>query len=350
MKPRALIGFDGFVDRIQAVVKTRTSPDQYVAFRSLTDYVRRLDSAIGRKTNIEVVDLQEKVGGNGPIMAFAMSGLEVEVCCIGTLSAGEAEQMPAPVFAELSERCELISVGRHARSSALEFPDGKIIQNELESLNSLSWSDIVAAVGGDRLRARIASSDLVALVNWTMIPKSNGTFTDMPALIKAHASRRACVFVDLADPAKKPSGDLNELLAILRSMAGHQRVALGLNMSEAEQVAARLHLNIEADRSQESWRLMLTTMASRIGLHMVVVHNARVSMALRRHTAGDSISSIEWAWVPTCNQPAPRVLTGAGDTFNAGFCTSLLMGESLKVCVQAGNSAAYDYITTGTHT
>ena len=43
----------------------------------------------------------------------------------------------------------------------------------------------------------------------------------------------------------------------------------------------------------------------------------------------------------------PKILTGAGDHFNAGFCCSILRGDSLRSALQTGNHCAAEYIRTG---
>src|SRR5690606_10680155 len=84
-KPRALIGFDGFVDEIIDVVATRHSPTSYQRFATISQLAKRIADAAGLSTNLELVTTQVKLGGNGPIMANALAGLGVDVTYIGSV-------------------------------------------------------------------------------------------------------------------------------------------------------------------------------------------------------------------------------------------------------------------------
>src|SRR5690606_1424377 len=120
---RGLIGFDGFVDEIIDVVATRTSPDHYERIPTIAELARRIGDAAGLSTNLEMVPTQVKLGGNGPIMANALTSMGMAVTYIGCLGYPEIH----PVFAELAEKCDVISVAEPGHTDALEFADGKVM-------------------------------------------------------------------------------------------------------------------------------------------------------------------------------------------------------------------------------
>jgi sugar/nucleoside kinase (ribokinase family) len=81
-----LAGFDGFVDTILHVVAERRSPSDYSRLTTLSAFSERiLEAYDGRNTNIEMVPRLTKIGGNGPIFAFALARFGIPVSYIGCL-------------------------------------------------------------------------------------------------------------------------------------------------------------------------------------------------------------------------------------------------------------------------
>jgi hypothetical protein len=75
LKFQCLLGFDGFVDEIFHVVEQRQSPTKYSAFGSIKGFGNKVNAAAGKSANFEIVPQTKKLGGNGPIMSFALSTL-----------------------------------------------------------------------------------------------------------------------------------------------------------------------------------------------------------------------------------------------------------------------------------
>src|SRR5215510_2530158 len=84
-KSRMLVGFDGFVDTIIHVVKTRHSPVKYDRYDTMRDWAQRIDAASGISANFEMMTQMVKLGGNGPIMANALDAFGFRVGYIGNL-------------------------------------------------------------------------------------------------------------------------------------------------------------------------------------------------------------------------------------------------------------------------
>src|SRR5690606_10245415 len=130
------------------------------------DFAKRIAAAAGFSTNIELVPHTVKLGGNGPIMALALAKSGAAVTCIGTLGLPE----PHPVFAELAQLAEVISIANPGRTQALEFRDGKLMLGRLESLYGLSWERLLEHVPVARWLELCGRAQLLAMNNWTMIP------------------------------------------------------------------------------------------------------------------------------------------------------------------------------------
>jgi hypothetical protein len=84
-KTRTVVGFDGFVDTILQVVKTRQSPTKYEPFPNMAEWAERVAAAAGVSANFEFAQQMVKLGGNGPIMANALTALGTQLSYIGCL-------------------------------------------------------------------------------------------------------------------------------------------------------------------------------------------------------------------------------------------------------------------------
>ncbi|MCL5099086.1 MAG: hypothetical protein M1608_16435, partial [Candidatus Omnitrophica bacterium] len=92
----AFLGLDGFVDEIIHVVDQRQDAEHYERVSTIAKLGEKIAAAAGKSTNIELVNQRTKLGGNGPIMANALSSFGVQVTYLGALG------YPAlhPVFAD----------------------------------------------------------------------------------------------------------------------------------------------------------------------------------------------------------------------------------------------------------
>ncbi|MCB1136371.1 MAG: hypothetical protein KDK78_08895 [Chlamydiia bacterium] len=318
---RCFIRFDGFRDDILTVVDQRKSPSSFTAIPSIAALGQRISSAAGHSTNLELVSRCSKIGGNAPILCAAMlpAGHEITLCAaLG--SHGSID----PIFDSLASSCaHCVSIGAPGHSQALEFQDGKIILGQLESISHLNTESIFAQLAPERLVRILDQTDLFASVNWTMLLGMNALWQYLIKHICPQLSERRSkpyLFIDLADPSKRPPTDLKEALKLMRQFETYFHVILGLNCSEARQVAQTFDSAIHCD-SMEATLEAAQGLQSRTGLSQILIHATRWAAAAsskdRYAVAG-----------PYCE--APALSTGAGDNFNAGYCTGLLYGLSME--------------------
>ncbi|MFA5467053.1 MAG: hypothetical protein WC251_04295, partial [Candidatus Izemoplasmatales bacterium] len=64
-KLNLLIGFDGFIDEIVHVVDKRLDSENYSRIETISALAKRIGRASGLSTNIELVPITKKIGGNG---------------------------------------------------------------------------------------------------------------------------------------------------------------------------------------------------------------------------------------------------------------------------------------------
>ena len=77
---QAVVGLDGFVDKIVAPVEKRLGlGDHFEPVPTIAEMGAKISAAAGKSANIELYPRFDKLGGNGPIMANAMLSLGMDV-------------------------------------------------------------------------------------------------------------------------------------------------------------------------------------------------------------------------------------------------------------------------------
>ncbi|WFB36781.1 PfkB family carbohydrate kinase [Kiritimatiellota bacterium B12222] len=322
-----LIGFDGFIDEIIRLVDTRQSVDEFTPIGTITQFGTRVTAAAGKSCNIEMVQQQIKLGGNGPIMAnnLVEQGYAVNYC--GALGA---DGVVNAIFTEFTDRCkEVITLADPGYSEALEFDDGKVIMGKMSTLAEVNWESVLAQLPEDKLSAMIEKMDLIGCVNWTMLPNMNSILKGLGGLL-AKRSSRAKLFIDLTDPRKRSKEDIAGVLQILKEIQSGVDVILGLNEDESIQVATVLFGDEGDDLTARAQKIR-----TELGLFQVVVHPTRSA----------AVASAEGEWfVEGPFTPKPKLTTGAGDNFNAGYCNGLLSGLDPEACLVTGVCSSGFYV------
>ncbi|MFP4203602.1 MAG: PfkB family carbohydrate kinase [Opitutales bacterium] len=330
---KALVGIDGFVDKIVHPIDKRSGAgDQYTAIRTIPDFAARIASAAGKSANIELAPVVEKIGGNGPIMASAQCAHGLEVRYIGALG----KDVIHPVFLEFAERTRAISITDPGVTHAAEFNDGKILFGSMACLEEITYQRLIDLTGEAELVRIIGESDLVAMVNWTMIPFLSEVLRDLLNKIMPQAPERVGrrFFFDLADPEKRGDDELREALGLFADFEPYGEVILGLNLREAEQVHKLLGFDA-SENTAENLEKLAADIRSTLKLHTVVVHPTdSAACATPEGTA--------YVAGPYCEDP--KITTGAGDHFNAGFVTARLLDLSPKAALTVAVATSGYYV------
>jgi sugar/nucleoside kinase (ribokinase family) len=341
----ALVGFDGFIDSIIHMVDVRhdMSPSGYVRLKTISAFATRCADASGKSTNIEQVLLEDRFGGNGPLMAGGLAQLGMKVDYVGAVGQGPSLALH-PVFAPFAARCRrVVPVAEPSTTDCLEFDDGKLMFNNTANVQQVTWERLVERVGLDSLRAMVDEAALLGIVNWSLLGGVPGIWRGLVREVLPRASAKARrVFIDLSDPAKRTDGDIRGAIEQLRELEAAPGVAvtLGLNLAESQRIASVLGLGVYGEGSMATLGQRVSQAAAAIrellGLDCVVIHP--------REGAGAADASGASGWFDGPFTAHPKLSTGAGDHFNGGFAFAQVHGLALEECLATGCAVSGAYV------
>jgi sugar/nucleoside kinase (ribokinase family) len=344
---RAFVGFDGFIDLILRPVASRASmaADDYTPVRTMSEFADRIKAAAGKSTNIETVLHEARFGGNGPLMAGALGSLGFSVTYAGAVGTGGVNSSLHPVFVPFAERCSrVVTLAEPSTTACYEFADGKLMLNDRTNVQKVTRGSLIEAFGAEGLRRAVGDADLIGLVNWSLMGGVADLLTffgqellpSLPAPTKPRT-----LFIDLADPTPRSRDELRACLSSLVAMdrVPGCRVTLGLNLMESEIVAAALGADgafkNTTSRPADAVRRAAVDIRAALGLTSVVIHP-------REGAAAATESESCWFDGPFCE--SPKLSTGAGDHFNAGYATAAAAGLPIAQCLAAGTATSGFYV------
>ncbi len=331
----ALVGLDGFVDKIVRPVDQRSGQgENYTPLKTISAFAERIADAAGKSTNIELAPVVDKLGGNGPIMANAQRALGIKVRYIGALGDPEIH----PVFKQFAEQTEAVSLVEPGITHAAEFTDGKIMLGSMASMDLISYEQIITKMGEGAFLDAFSRADLIAMVNWTMIPNMSSIFNAFLDRVLAHLPPHdnRVFFFDLADPQKRSRGDISNVLKIISRFQSHGHAILGLNLKEAQQVDAILGFS-PLGAEPEDLKKMASRIRNQLKIGTVVVHPSTGAACATRD---------ESVYVKGPYTEDPKITTGAGDHFNAGFVTARMLGLSPEASLTMAVATSGLYVRT----
>jgi hypothetical protein len=330
----ATIGYDGFVDEIIEVVDKRLDFENHTSVERIHTFAEKVFAASGRSSNFELIVKTVKLGGNGPIMANALAAAGLPITYIGCLGYPTLH----PVFEELSARATIHSIAEPGHTDALEFADGKLMMGKLASIKDVSWSNMKDRIGIPAIQKAFEQARLVASVNWTMVPHMESIWKGLiDEVLPNLTDQRRLFFFDVADPEKRTPEDKKRVLDYLKEFRPFGEVVLGLNLKEAIQVAEVLGLP-EMGEPEAAIEMLSSRIRAALDIHGVVIHPRSGAAA---DVDGESATFLG----PMVAEP--KISTGGGDHFNAGFCLGRLLEMSVAESLCLGTATSGYYVRTG---
>jgi hypothetical protein len=331
----ALVGLDGFIDKIQHPVQHQDQSGS-TFYSSLDQFGQRIREAAGQSAQVELHTNTIKLGGNAPIFANALACLGIPNTCLGTFGYPQIH----PVFQEIHEDCDMVSLGMAAETNALEFDDGKLILSELSTFQNLDWAWVKNHLDFDQLVQKVSDSKLIALVDWCNLPHATDIWTGFfHEIVQTSIIGKPHFFFDLADPTKKSDEEINLVTSIINRFSDYGQVTFGLNVNEATKLAqffARQTGNaIEGDNLKELGSFLYQHMS----IDQLLIHPLDGCMM---------IDAVGYSYLDGRVVKKPVVSTGGGDNFNAGFCFGLLNGFNKEESMVLAMATSGAYVQHGT--
>jgi hypothetical protein len=334
IQKKVFIGFDGYVDKIQKAVKSR-SKDVVEYYPTLTEFAQRIDLASGKSGQVELVTQEIKIGGNAPIMANALGALGVKSLCLG--NAGYPTRHPQ--YNNLNNNVEVLSIGEPAETNALEFNDGKMILSELSTFRKINWDYVKELIGLENITNHLSNSAILALVGWCNPDHATDVWKGILNDVMPNYSEKDLIFFDLADPTKKSKEDLLEVIEVINSYTKFGKVILGINENETNKLFAILSKEypdeaIEGTDLIDRGRFIYSVM----NIEGLLIHPTDRCIMIN----GNEIINLEGKVIEE-----PRISTGGGDNLNAGFCVGYILGLSVEESMILGMATSGAYVKNG---
>ena len=299
-------------------------------FESKRAFGEKIVELGSRNASFDLTEVAAKIGGNGPNTAHALGRLGLRVDCIGMLGHPRVHDL----FAKMDANCSLHSFADPTQTTALEFDDGKVMLAGSALLRTVDWPMIRDLIGLDKLIELYAQSDIVGFVNWGEIEHATEIWEGVERDVFPKADPKKCriAFFDLADPTKRDR-NFDRLTALIGRLSANHETVLCLNRNEAQAVAR--HLSIEPASRPED---LGAAIYAAITVDTLVIRDPHTAMAWTNNGLAEA---------GTFHVPLPRLSTGGGDNFNAGYCFARLAGLDVRPSLVVASAVAGLYVATG---
>ena len=322
-------GFDGFIDiLVKPIMKKKKDGHEY--FSSIASFGEYLISKSSMSSSIELETITEKIGGNMPIYAHALTTFGLTCDCIGTLGLPNVKE----IFSSLSEHASLTSVGNPGHCTALEFSDGKVMLARNSSIDELDYNLLIDYLGTDRLINWMQNSDAVALLNWSEMRGVSSIWRGLldHILPKASINVNHLLIIDVSDCSCRCADEIREMTELISKFSHYFRVVFSMNYNEVLSICQAF------DQVSSDIPDMIRFISEKTNVKEIVIH-----LLDRAFVFDDGKSCI----IPGKRIEAPLLTTGGGDNFNAGLTLGLLGGLYLQDAVALANAAGGFYVVNG---
>lgn len=349
-----IVGFDGYLNKIQKIVKSKEE-GKSVYYNSITEVAQQVAAMVGSCGNIELRNLELTYGGTAPTLANALGNLGLHNTCIGTMGYPEI----LSVFEEIHPNCEAVSIAQAAQNNIMEFDDGKLAFSEVSTFEQLTWSYVAAIAGIENLARWIYESQLIAFVNWSSLNHGTDIWKGIlnnvieniapaqinPKKIAYHTKSRYEIsdglgmhhkhfLFDLGKPSQRTNNAIKEVLDVITQYAAYGKVTLSLTDEDAKIV----YVLLKAEAVEVEIATMATDILTLTNIHHVIIreqHN--VTVATKKQVYQQEIVL----------NPKHRIISGAQENFNAGFCLGLLLDLPMAQLLLLAIATETEFLTYG---
>lgn len=326
-----LMGFDGFVDKILKPIRTKTQ-ETAVVFKTTKEFTDYLAEKSGKSCSVDMEVIQEKIGGNMPIVANALGTLGCKTVCIGAMGTPEI----LPIFKDMSSNCSLISVSNPGYCSSLEFEDGKLMLATNTDIDKLDYETLIAHVSEKELIEYFNKCDAVTFLNWGELVCSNDIWEKILLNIIPACTfdKKKLMFVDFSDFSKKTTEEVIKMMEMLKAYEEHFDITVSLNENEMDLFLEKLEIGNE----DASFKERILKLSKEFPCKNFVVHLLGSSCYVK----DNEVYTIEKDVIKE-----PQIITGGGDNFNAGLLFGLLLDFSIDKAIKVGSAVSCLYVERG---
>ncbi len=331
-KKKIATGFDGFVDTIVRVVKDKAEGSS-TFIPEMAEFGDYIIAHKGHNFFVELDEVITKSGGNMPNFASALAQLGCNISCVGALGYPVLH----PAFKSMPANCTLHGYANPGITTALEFNDGKMMMSQVGSLNQATWDTVVERIGQTALMEIYSTSQLIGVLNWGELDNATSLWSGLlhNILVKfEQPEKKQIIFFDLCDCSRRTNSALLEVLALIAEYAKYFRVVLSLNGHETRVVGNALGADGEDGALERLGNFIFTKLPA----ECLLVHHAQEAWLWTKNECFNRKSFFT---------AQPKISTGAGDNFNAGFCAGLLMGLHPDACLLMAHATASCYLQSG---
>ncbi len=325
----AFVGFDGFVDIIYKIIRTKNdSETQY--FNQIGEFGNYIVGKGHNNFSLELVEIQEKIGGNATNFTKAISNLSVSVHLLASLGFPKIH----PIFKTFPKNTKLISYAEPGRALAFEFDDGKMMLYQNGILNEINWEKLKTIIGLHKIISLFESNHLLCLLNWAEIPGMTSIYMGiLDEILPKINTNNKITFFDLADCSNRSPSNIIEILKIIGKYQTYTTTILSLNENEANSI-----FHVLFDTNKAEIQKIGEALISKLKINTILIHTKLQSIVF--HPDKSFISKTDFI-------EKPLISTGAGDHFNAGYCAAILKDIEPENALLHANKVANLYIRTG---
>lgn len=321
---KVVFGFDGVVDRVRRVVAKRTGPEEYASMETMSEFSGRIAESAGMDTSlsIEWQNDGKRAGGHTSHLGRAMERIGCKPTLIGTFG-----EPPVETFTSEYEHADLLSVGQHATTDAVEFSDGKVLLSDSGILASLDWETLCDSIELNTLASRIDRTKVFGIGYWATVLQMStileGLREELWPRLRDPPER---IIFDPADIRRLSRPALESGLDALDALDDTVPITVSSNRAETLRIA-----DLFGDAERMTLREAARTAQEGLGVSKFVVHTVREAVS-----ATDG--RVERVDIPHIDDPA--LTTSAGDHFNAGLVVGRLAGLDDGPQLIAGSALA----------
>jgi sugar/nucleoside kinase (ribokinase family) len=320
-------GFDGFVDEMISVVYERSSLTTWTAVNDITAFADLIKAAAGRSSLREIVVHRADPGGCAVNMGDGLIALGVPLHCFATL--GQPRHAAFEAFARRCRSCH--SWGREpGRTLAFEFADGKLMFSSVTPLAEFDPAMLKETLQDGAYLDACRQARLIALTDWTLYPHMTACWQKLQADIYSKLLHKPYFFIDLVDPSSRSTADVQAMVRVLPGFERTGPTVLGLNGTEAN-VLSRILGIPKAGDDLSAVEQQAQSLRESLEITCVVIHCLKFAVCADSQKTARVLG-------PFCS--SPKKSTGAGDRFNAGFCSGLLLGFDQEASLLLGSAAS----------